>query len=107
MVKRRRRFKQTTTLAQRLTEQASRLRDRARALAPGQEQSLLWRKVQQAETALRIEEWLSAPGAAPPADVMPASPPCACQFAAASSRGRSAVTLTGIDFAAGVLLFSS
>lgn len=71
MVQRRRRFKQTTTLAQRLTEQASRLRDRATTLSPGQEQSLLWRKVHQAETALRIEEWLTAPGAATPANVIP------------------------------------
>lgn len=71
MVKRRRRFKQTTTLAQRLTEQASRLRDQATTLSPGQEQSQLWRKVHQAETALRIEEWLCAPGAAPSANVMP------------------------------------
>ncbi len=71
IVKRRRRFKQTTTLAQRLTEQASRLRDRATTLSPGQEQSLLWRKVHQAETALRIEQWLSAPGATLQADVMP------------------------------------
>ena len=70
MVKRRRRFKQTTTLAQRLTEQASRLRERATTLSPGQEQSQLWRKVHQAEAALRIEEWLSA-GAALPSNVMP------------------------------------
>ena len=72
MVKRRHRFKQTTTLAYRLTQQASRLRDRARTLSPGQEQSLLWRKVHQAETALRIEEWLSSPGTSPPANAMPA-----------------------------------
>jgi len=71
MVKRRRRFKQTTTLAQRLTEQASRLRERATTLSPGQEQSQLWRKVHQAEAALRIEEWLSAPGAGLPTNVMP------------------------------------
>jgi hypothetical protein len=72
MVKRRRRFKQTTTLAQRLTEQASSLRDRATMLSPGQEQSLLWRKIHQAETALRIDEWLSAPGSTLPTNVMPA-----------------------------------
>jgi len=38
---RRRRFKQTTTLAERLTQQADRLRDRAGSLSPGPEQTLL------------------------------------------------------------------
>jgi len=61
MVKQRHRFKQTTTLAQRLAEQAGRLRDRAKQLPPGTEQTTLWRKVRQAETALRIDEWLSSP----------------------------------------------
>jgi hypothetical protein len=70
MVKRRRRFKQTTTLAQRLMEQAGRLRERARQLPPGTEQTTLWRKVRQAETALRIEEWLSSPHVAAPRDAM-------------------------------------
>jgi hypothetical protein len=60
MIKRRRRFKQTTTLAHRLAEQAGRLRDRAKQLPPGTEQTELWRKVRQAETALRIDEWLSS-----------------------------------------------
>jgi hypothetical protein len=61
MVKQRRRFKQTTTLAYRLAEQVRRLRERARQLPPGTEQASLWRKVHQAETALRIDEWLSPP----------------------------------------------
>jgi hypothetical protein len=67
MIKRRRRFKQTTTLAHRLTEQAGRLRDRAKQLPPGVEQSTLWRKVRQTETALRIDAMLSSPV---PGDVM-------------------------------------
>lgn len=71
MVKRRRRFKQTTTLAQRLTQEASRLRERARSLSPGPEQAQLWRKVRQAETALRIDAWLALPQDAPPGEVMP------------------------------------
>ena len=68
---RRRRFKQTTTLAERLTQQADRLRERAVSLSPGSEQTLLWRKVRQAETALRIDAWLGAPGDHPPGEVMP------------------------------------
>ena len=74
MVKRRRRFKQTTTLAQRLSEQAGRLRERARQLPPGTEQTTLWRKVRQAETALRIEEWLSSPQSVAPSDAMTLMP---------------------------------
>jgi hypothetical protein len=70
MVKRRRRFKQTTTLAHRLSEQAGRLRERAKQLPPGTEQTTLWRKVRQAETALRIEEWLSSPHVAAPSGAM-------------------------------------
>ena len=66
MVKRRRRYRQITTLAHRLTEQADRLRDRAKLLPPGTEQTTLWRKVRQAETALRIDAWLSSPQSAAP-----------------------------------------
>jgi hypothetical protein len=71
MVKRRRRFKQSTTLAQRLTEEAGRLRERAKSLSPGPEQAQLWRKVRQAETALRIDAWLTLPHDVPPGAVMP------------------------------------
>jgi hypothetical protein len=71
MVKRRRRFKQTTSLAQRLTQEASRLREQARSLSPGPEQAQLWRKVRQAETALRIDAWLALPQDGPPGEVMP------------------------------------
>jgi hypothetical protein len=71
MVKRRRRFKQTTTLAQRLTQEASRLRERAKSLSPGPEQAQLWRKVRQAETALRIDAWLALPQDAPPGEIAP------------------------------------
>src|SRR5215813_7668776 len=70
MVKRRHRFKQTTTLAQRLKQEAGRLRDRARELPPGKEQTTVLRKVRQAETALGIDAWLSSPQDAPPGSMM-------------------------------------
>ena len=70
MVKKRRRFKQTTTLAERLAEEAGRLRERAKNLPPGVEQTLLWRKVRQAETALRIEAWLGSRGSPTPGNVI-------------------------------------
>jgi len=66
MAKRRRRFKQTTTLAQRLSEEAGRLRERAGNLSPGPEQTRVLSKVVQTETALRIDAWLASPGAPPP-----------------------------------------
>jgi hypothetical protein len=69
MIKRRRRFKQTTTLADRLAEEVGRLRERARELPPGTEQTALWRKVRQTETALRIDAWLSSPQSEAPSSV--------------------------------------
>jgi hypothetical protein len=68
-VKRRRRFNQTTTLAQRLTREAARLRERARKLPPGAEQALMWRKIRQTETALRIDAWLASKESSPPDNV--------------------------------------
>jgi len=70
MIKRRRRFKQTTTLAQRLTQEAGRLRERVKRLSPGAEQAELWRKIRQAETALRIDAWLASPQDLPPGEAM-------------------------------------
>ncbi|MDB5609606.1 MAG: hypothetical protein JWP25_6506 [Bradyrhizobium sp.] len=69
MVRTRRRFKQTTTLAERLTEEARRLRAEAGNLPAGTEQTLLWRKVRQAETALRIDSWLASTETPAPADM--------------------------------------
>jgi len=65
MMKKRRRFKQTHTLAERLAEHVGRLRERASSSPSGTEQARLWQKVHQAESALRIDAWLAAPGAAP------------------------------------------
>ena len=69
-MKKRRRFKQTTTLAERLTAQAMRLRSRVRKLPPGSEQIELLRKIRQTETALRIDEWLAAKENTPPTGVV-------------------------------------
>ena len=69
MQKTRRRFKQTTSLAERLNAQVIELRDRASSLPPGTEQTELWRKVRQTETALRIDQWLSSTGSPAPTEV--------------------------------------
>ncbi|MET3337284.1 hypothetical protein ABIF61_005808 [Bradyrhizobium japonicum] len=58
----RRRIKQTTSLEERLSEQALRLRDEAKSLPPGIERERAIRKARQAETGAHISEWLNSPG---------------------------------------------
>jgi hypothetical protein len=57
----RHRFKHTTTLAERLEQEAERLREQAQILPLGPERTLIRHKLRQAETALRIDRWLSCP----------------------------------------------
>ncbi|MBC9876362.1 hypothetical protein G8O24_03260 [Bradyrhizobium sp. INPA01-394B] len=58
----RRRFKQTRTLHERLTDEAAQLREQARALSPGHRRELLLRRARQDEMAIQIEAWLHSPG---------------------------------------------
>ncbi|WP_298879009.1 hypothetical protein [uncultured Bradyrhizobium sp.] len=58
----RRRFKQTRTLHQRLADQAVQLREQARALAPGHRREMLLRRARQDEMAMQIDAWLHSPG---------------------------------------------
>ncbi|WP_027576168.1 hypothetical protein [Bradyrhizobium sp. WSM1743] len=58
----RRRFKQTTTLTERLADEAARCREEARTLAPGRRREMLLRQARQDETAMQIEAWLRSPG---------------------------------------------
>ncbi len=62
----RRRFKQTTSLEERLAEQAQRLRQEAKSLPPGIERERAIRKARQAENGAHISEWLNSPGLQPP-----------------------------------------
>lgn len=62
MIKRRRRFKQTTTLEDRLTLAARRLRAEAKSLPPGIEREKLLRRARQNEAAYDLTEWLRSPG---------------------------------------------
>ncbi|WP_390887522.1 hypothetical protein [Bradyrhizobium ottawaense] len=55
-------MKQTTSLEERLSEQALRLRDEAKSLPPGIERERAIRKARQAETGAHISEWLNSPG---------------------------------------------
>jgi hypothetical protein len=59
---RRRHFTHTTTLEERLAQEADRLRQEAKGTPPGIERERMIRRARQAETALHVNEWLSSPG---------------------------------------------
>jgi hypothetical protein len=62
----RRRFKQTQSLDERLSEEAKRLRAEAKLLSPGAAREEMIRKARQAEIASHMNEWLTSPGLRPP-----------------------------------------
>jgi len=66
MTKHRRRFKQSNSLEERLTDEAKRLREAAKLLPPGAVREQILRKARQAETGSHISEWLRSPGLKPP-----------------------------------------
>ena len=65
MVKRRR-FKQTESLQDRLQAFASDVRAQAETLPPGTERDGLLKKARQADTAFHLNEWAYSPGLQPP-----------------------------------------
>ncbi|HEV2157119.1 hypothetical protein [Bradyrhizobium sp.] len=65
-MQRRRRFKQTVPLEERLAEEAKRLREKARSLPPGPQREDALRRARQAETGSHMSEWLRSPGLQPP-----------------------------------------
>ena len=62
----RRRFKQVTSLKDRLIQEAENLRRQAQESPPGIRRDELLRKARQAETAARVDDWLASPGLQPP-----------------------------------------
>jgi len=62
----RRRFKQTSSLKDRLASFAEAARQKALQLRPGPEKDALLKKVRQADTAARLEDWANSPGLQPP-----------------------------------------
>jgi hypothetical protein len=63
----RRRFKNILSFPDRLDQEIERLRAEAEALPPGShEREMLLRKARQAETAMRVNDWLNSPGLQPP-----------------------------------------
>jgi hypothetical protein len=65
-MQRRRRFKHTLTLEERLAEEAKRLREEAKKLPPGPEQASLLRKARETDMVVRMAEWITSPGLQPP-----------------------------------------
>jgi hypothetical protein len=66
IMQKRRRFKQTTTLEERLAEEARHFRAQAKLLPPGPQREGLLRKARQDEAASLMSEWLNSPGLQPP-----------------------------------------
>jgi hypothetical protein len=62
----RRRFKQTQSLEERLSEEAKRLRVEAKLLPPGAAREEMIRKARQAQIASHMNEWLTSSGLRPP-----------------------------------------
>jgi hypothetical protein len=64
-----RRFTQTTSVEERLAEEAKRLRKQAQGTPPGIERERLVRRARQAETTTRMTEWLTSRGLQAPKEV--------------------------------------
>jgi predicted RNase H-related nuclease YkuK (DUF458 family) len=62
----RRRFRQTTSLEQRLAEEARRLREQAKKLPRGPDRERLLRKAREDEMVAQMTGWITSPGLQPP-----------------------------------------
>jgi len=62
----RRRFDQTKSLEERLSDEAKRLRLEAKLAPPGAVRETLLRRARQAETGSHMSEWLRSPEPQPP-----------------------------------------
>jgi hypothetical protein len=65
-MQKRRRFKQSSSLKERLFSFAKQMREKASQLAPGPEQDDLVRRAHQADTASHLDDWVNSPGLQPP-----------------------------------------
>lgn len=62
----RRRFKQTTSLKDRLATFAEQLKAEARKLRPGPQQDALLKRARLADTTSHLDDWANSPGLQPP-----------------------------------------
>jgi hypothetical protein len=65
-MQKRRRFKQTASLEDRLISFSNKMRDKAAELRPGPEKRELLKRARLADTAAHINEWINSPGLQPP-----------------------------------------
>jgi hypothetical protein len=65
-MQRRRRFKQTVPLTERLQKWAEDVREEADKLPPGPEREALLKKARQADTASHLDDWANSTGLQPP-----------------------------------------
>ena len=68
MIKRRR-FKQTASLSERLVQNAEELKAKLATLPPGPERDRIVRQIRQNEIAANIDQWLTSTGLQPPQEV--------------------------------------
>jgi hypothetical protein len=62
----RRRFKQKTSLQDRLTAWANDVRDQAKELPTGPEREAMLKRASQADIASHLDDWANSPGLQPP-----------------------------------------
>ncbi|MBS0530975.1 MAG: hypothetical protein JSS22_16515 [Proteobacteria bacterium] len=62
----RRRVKQLTSLEDRLSAWAGKVREQADAMKPGPAKDALLKKARQADVASHIDDWANSPGLRPP-----------------------------------------
>ena len=63
-MQKRHRFKQKQSLEERLVQQATRLREEAKALPPGAAREAILGRAEQTETGAQMSQWLRSPGLA-------------------------------------------
>jgi hypothetical protein len=66
MTLRRRRFKQTTSLADRLAHFSNEVREEASRLSPGPEREAIMKKLNQADAAAELDRWANSAELQPP-----------------------------------------
>jgi hypothetical protein len=69
MVIKRKRVKHQKTFQERLAEEAIHFKSLADQTPPGMQRELYLRRARQAETAAKIDVWLSSPGLRPPTEI--------------------------------------
>jgi hypothetical protein len=65
-MQRRRRFKQTSSLRDRLAEWAKEIREQAAHFPPGPDREALLKRARQADTASYFDDWANLSGLQPP-----------------------------------------